>query len=133
MIVSRHLPIKATYKDTKEKLKKHTLQYGLALTSAYFICRGAEEGVSAMLGSVSSVVYLNMLSKNVDDIEKRILPLELAVPISVAMFEKIWNEAPFAFDFDYEATLFGFLVYKGALLNILYDIIKDMLLSEYKK
>ena len=130
MIVAKHLPIRATYEKTKEKLKRDTLQYGVALTSGYFVCKGAAEGVSAMLGTVSSLVYINTLSKKVDEIEKSSSPpFQLFVPLGTAIFEKLWNEAPFSFDFDYQATLFGFLVYKGALLNILYEIVRDMLIE----
>jgi hypothetical protein len=95
------------------------------------VCKGAEEGVSAMLGTVSSMVYLNTLTKRVDNIENASpFPNELLVPVGTFMFEAIWNHAPFAFDFDYTATLLGFLVYKGALLNLLYDIVVEMLQPE---
>jgi hypothetical protein len=120
-----------TYSSLKKGIRKNTIQYGCALTTGYFVCKGAEEGVSAMLGTVSSMVYLNTLTKRVDNIETSSpFPNELLVPVGTFMFEAIWNNAPFAFDFDYTATLLGFLVYKGALLNLLYDIVVEMLQPE---
>jgi hypothetical protein len=41
----------------------------------------------------------------------------------------MWNNAPFAFDFDYGATLMGFLAYKVALLTVVYEEVRKMLLS----
>jgi hypothetical protein len=119
------------YNSLKKRIKKSTFQYGFALTSGYFVCKGAEEGVSAMLGTISSMVYLNTLTRRVDNIETASpFPNELLVPVGNFMFEAIWNHAPFAFDFDYTATLLGFLVYKGALLNLLYDVVVEMLQPE---
>jgi hypothetical protein len=46
------------------------------------------------------------------------------------MGEGIWNHTPIPFEFDYGATLFGFLTYKIALLSILYDNIRKMLLEQ---
>ena len=115
------------YSSLKKRIKKSTFQYGVALTSGYFVCKGAEEGVSAMLGTISSMVYLNTLTNRVDNIENSSpFPNELFIPVGAFMFEAIWNHAPFAFDFDYTATLLGFLVYKGALLNLLYDVVVEM-------
>ena len=120
-----------TYSSLKKRIKQSTFQYGFALTSGYFVCKGAEEGVSAMLGTVSSMVYLNTLTKRVDNIETASpFPHELLIPVGAFMFEAVWNQAPFAFDFDYTATLLGFLVYKGALLNLLYDVVVEMLQPE---
>jgi hypothetical protein len=49
--------------------------------------------------------------------------------LGTAIFETVWNSAPFAFNFDYGATLMGFLAYKAALLAVLYDEIRNMILS----
>ena len=49
--------------------------------------------------------------------------------MGTAIFETVWNHAPFAFDFDYGATFVGFLAYKVALLNIVYDEVRKMILS----
>lgn len=119
-----------SYVSLKKKLKTSTIQYGFVLTSSYFICKGAEEGVSAMVGTASSLAYVNALSSRVDNLEKSSFPSELLIPIGMVMFETVWNNAPFGFDFDYAASLFGFFVYKGALLNLIYDVIQEMLLPE---
>lgn len=119
-----------TYTTLKKRLKTSTIQYGFVLTSSYFICKGAAEGVSAMVGTASSLAYINALSSRVDNLERGSFPSELFIPVGMVMFETFWNHAPFAFDFDFTASLFGFFVYKGALLNILYDVIQEMLLPE---
>jgi hypothetical protein len=54
---------------------------------------------------------------------------QLLVPVGTAIFETMWNSAPFAFDFDYGATLMGFLAYKVALLTVLYDEVRKMIIS----
>ena len=41
-----------------------------------------------------------------------------------------WNNAPFAFDFDYGATFVGFLAYKFALTTVLYEMVREMLISD---
>jgi hypothetical protein len=42
----------------------------------------------------------------------------------------MWNHAPFAFDFDYGATLVGFLAYKFALLTVIYEEVRKMIKNE---
>ena len=126
------VPPKSDYDKLKRKINKTTLGYGTALTSAYFITHGAEEGVSAALGVASSIGYINLLSKHVDNIEKSPIQKQLLVPIGTAVFETMWNHAPFGFDFDYGATLLGFLAYKFALLTVLYDVVRDMMLSDIR-
>lgn len=120
---------KTEYEQLKFKINKTTFTYGTALTSTYFITQGAEEGVSAALGVISSLGYINLLSRHVDTIEKPAFQTQLFVPIGTALFETMWNHAPFAFDFDYGATLWGFLAYKVALLTVVYEVVRDMLLS----
>ena len=105
--------------------------YGTALTSTYFITQGAAEGVSATLGVASSLAYIGLLTKTVDNIENTSpFQKQLLVPVGTAIFETVWNHAPFAFDFDYGATFVGFLAYKAALLNIVYDEVRKMIIDE---
>lgn len=119
------------YEKLKKNLKKSTLAYGSAIASSYFITQGAEEGVSATLGVLSSFAYMNILGKHVDTIESSSgFQKQLLVPVSTCVFETLWNHAPFAFDFDYGATFVGFLAYKMALCAVLYDVVRDMLLSQ---
>ena len=121
---------KTDYEKLKTKINRTTISYGATLTSAYFITQGAAEGVSATLGVVSSVAYINLLSHQVDNIEKSSrFQKQLLVPVGTAIFETVWNHAPFGFDFDYGATLMGFLAYKVALFTVVYDEVRKMLLD----
>jgi hypothetical protein len=107
------VPPKNDYEKLKRKINQTTLGYGTAITSMYFITHGAEEGVSATLGVVSSLAYIRLLAKRVDTIETSSpFQKQLLAPVGTAIFETMWNHAPFAFDFDYGATLVGFLAYK---------------------
>ena len=121
---------KTEYEKLKTKINRTSLGYGTALTSMYFITQGASEGVSATLGVVSSLAYIGLLTQSVDNIEKSSpFQKQLLVPVGTAIFETMWNHAPFAFDFDYGATLMGFLAYKVALLTVLYEEVRKMILS----
>lgn len=128
-IVKANAP-KTDYEKLKDKINRTTLGYGTALTSSYFITQGAEEGISATIGVATSLAYIGLLARRVDNIEKSSsFQKQLFVPVGTAIFETMWNHAPFAFDFDYGATLMGFLAYKGALLTVLYEEVRKMLLS----
>ena len=128
-IVKANAP-KTDYEKLKTKIRRTTLGYGTALSSVYFITRGAEEGVSATLGVASSLAYIGLLTQRVDNIEKSSLfQKQLLAPVGTAIFETMWNNAPFAFDFDYGATLMGFLAYKVALLTVVYEEVRKMLVS----
>ena len=72
---------------------------------------------------------MNLLSKHVDTIEQSGFQKQLLVPVSTCIFETMWNHAPFAFDFDYGATFVGFLAYKMALCAVIYDVVRDILLT----
>lgn len=120
---------RAGYEKLKKNLKKSTLAYGSAIASSYFITQGADEGVSATLGAISSLVYMNSLSRHVDTIEESKFQKQLLVPLSTCIFETLWNRAPFGFDFDYGATFAGFLAYKMALCEVLYEVVRDILIT----
>ena len=51
-------------------------------------------------------------------------------PLGAAAFEVSWNNAPFAFDFDYGATFVGFLAYKFALSTVLYQTVREMMIGD---
>ena len=128
--VARASVPKSDYEKLKTKIRRTTLGYGTALSSVYFITHGAEEGVSATLGVASSLAYIGLLTQRVDNIEKSSpFQKQLLAPVGTAIFETMWNNAPFAFDFDYGATLMGFLAYKVALLTVVYEEVRKMLLS----
>jgi hypothetical protein len=119
---------KTDYDKLKKRINYATLGYGGALTSMYFITHGAEQGVSSTIGVATSFAYISLLERHVENIEKPPFQKHLLAPIGTAIFETVWNSAPFAFDFDYGATFVGFLAYKVALLNLMYDEVRKMLL-----
>ena len=118
---------KTDYDKLKKRINRATLGYGSALTSMYFITHGAEQGVSSTIGVATSFVYIALLERHVDNIENSPFQKQLLAPIGTAIFETMWNSAPFAFDFDYGATFVGFLAYKVALLSVVYDEVRRML------
>lgn len=128
-VVKATVPPPCTYKALKKNIKRSTLAYGSMIASSYFITLGAEEGVSATVGAVSSFAYLHMLEKHVDSVESASFQKQLLIPVGTCIFETMWNKAPFAFDFDYGATFAGFLSYKMALCAVLYDVVRDILLT----
>ena len=117
------------YDKLKKNLNKSTLAYGSAIATSYFITLGAEQGVSATVGVASSLLYMRLLERHVDTIEYSPFQKQLLVPIGTCIFETVWNKAPFAFDFDYGATFAGFLAYKMALCAVIYDVVRDILLT----
>lgn len=120
---------KSDYEKLKTKINRTTFAYGTALTSTYFITQGAPEGVSAALGVATSLSYISLLESHVDNIEKSSFQKQLLAPIGVAVFETMWNNAPFGFDFDYGTTFVGFLAYKVALLTVIYEEVARMLVD----
>ena len=126
--------IRAQNNDEYVKLKRKLTQtpaiYGTSLTMSYFIGQGMEAGISYGVGLGTSLAYLDTLYSKVDNIEKGTMEMPILFPICLAMGEGLWNHTPIPFEFDYGATLFGFLTYKIALLSILYDNIREMLLEQ---
>lgn len=118
------------YGRLKTTLKRSTVGYGSALSASYFITQGADQGVSATLGAVASYAYVTLLSDRVDRFEKSAIQNEFLAPLGTAAFEVAWNNAPFAFDFDYGVTLVGFLAYKFALSTVLYQTVREMMIGD---
>jgi hypothetical protein len=124
-------PIAPTeYSRLKTTLKKSTAGYGTALSASYFITQGADQGVSAVLGAAASYAYVSLLSDRVDKFENSAIQKEFLAPLCAAAFEVSWNNAPFAFDFDYGATFVGFLAYKFALTTVLYETVREMMIGD---
>ncbi len=123
-------PVPTEYTRLKTTLKKSTAGCGSALSASYFITQGADQGVSAALGALTSYAYISLLSDRVDTFEKSAIQKEFIAPISAAAFEVSWNHAPFAFDFDYGATFIGFLAYKFALTSVLYETVRTMMIKD---
>jgi hypothetical protein len=118
------------YSRLKTTLKRSTAGYGTALSASYFITQGADQGVSAVLGAAASYAYVTLLSDRVDEFEKSTFQKEFLAPLCAAAFEVSWNNAPFAFDFDYGATFVGFLAYKFALTTVLYETVREMMIGD---
>lgn len=118
------------YNKLKRKLKTSTVQYGSIISASYFATQGAETGVSAVVGAATSFVYITLLEDHVDHIETSLFQKQFIPPIVAVTFEMLWNKAPFAFDFDYGSTFVGFLAYKFALSTVLYETVKEMMLSD---
>ena len=123
-------PIPNDYTRLKNTLKKSTVGYGIALSASYFITQGADQGVSATIGAVASYAYVSLLCDRVDTFEKSAFQNQFLAPLSAAAVEVSWNNAPFAFDFDYGATFVGFLAYKFALSTILYETVREMMIGD---
>ena len=118
------------YNKLKRKLKDTTFGYGSVIATSYFITQGSTEGLSAVLGAFSSYTYISLLEDHVDNIENSPFQKQFLAPISLAVFEMSWNSAPFSFDFEYGATLVGFLSYKLAVSAVLYDMVRDMMIKD---
>lgn len=120
------------YESIKNRLKHNTLQFGSVYIGYNFIGHEPIDGLSACLGVLSSYGYITLLSNHVDTIEKgNIFPKQFLPPICIAAFESIWNsntEVPF--HFNCSVSLFGFFVYKIALLTLSYNIVKEDLSDE---
>ena len=123
-------PVTGEYKRLKKTLKNSTAAYGSALSASYFITQGADQGVSAVVGAAASYAYVTLLSDRVDNFETSTFQKEFLAPLSAAAFEVSWNNAPFAFDFDYGATFVGFLAYKFALSTVLYQTVREMMIGD---
>ena len=109
----------AEYEKIKSKIKKTTLQYGVAVSTYHFIFHTPVDGVSASLGTIASCIYVDSLSSYVDNIERiPVLNKRLLLPTCLALAESVWNSKDLPFDFNMGATLFGFLAYKMAFYQI---------------
>jgi len=109
----------AEYEKIKDKIKKTTLQYGVAVSTYHFIFHTPIDGVSATLGTIASCIYVDSLSSYVDNIEKVPgLNKRLLLPTCLTLAESVWNSNDLPFDFNMGATLFGFLAYKMAFYQI---------------
>ena len=109
----------AEYEKIKDKIKKSTLQYGVAVSTYHFIFHTPIDGISATLGTIASCIYVDSLSSYVDNIERiPVLNKRLLLPTCLALAESTWNSNDLPFDFNMGATLFGFLAYKMAFYQI---------------
>jgi len=118
------------YRVLKSRLKNSTAGYGALVSTGYLLAHGGEEGMSVALGAVTSYAYISFLSYRVDRMEKAIVPIEFFAPFALVAFETTWNSSTNVFQFDYGATLIGFLSYKLALSTVIYEIVREMLVGD---
>ena len=112
-----------SYPTLKNKLRKNTLALNGVFTT-YYACTGGEPAaVSALIGAAASMAYLSVLSRNVETLD--FTKSGVLVPLAVALVEKV---APY--DFSYEATLVTFLSYQFAVVSLLYDEVRDIMLDK---
>jgi hypothetical protein len=108
------------YPKIKRKLRKNTLAVSSVFTTYYGITSGEPGLISALIGAGASFAYLEMLSRNVEELE--FSKSSLLVPLAAALFEKMTP-----YEFNYEATLVTFLSYQFAVLSLLYDEVQTII------
>jgi hypothetical protein len=104
----------------KKKLRKNTFVLSSVFTAYYGITYGEQGVVSSLAGAVGSFAYLELLSKNVEQLD--FSKSAVLVPLAVALMEKA-----VPYEFNYEATLVTFLSYQFAVLSLLYDEIQTLI------
>jgi hypothetical protein len=112
-----------SYPSLKQKLRKNTLTLNGVFTTYYAVSGGATGGISALVGAGASLAYLHVLSRNVETLD--FTKSGVLVPLAVALMEKA-----VPYDFNYEATLVTFLSYQLAVLSLVYDEVRDIMLDK---
>ena len=120
------------YENMKNRIYKDTIKYGAIITSYSFLSHGPVNGLSSMVGVGASTLYVSMLYKYVDNLENNnyIFKNQFVIPLSISVFESVWNYENMPFDFNYMTTMFSFFVYKIAILSVSYDMVKHALENE---
>lgn len=119
----------ATYPTLKRRLRSTTARIGSAFT-AYYAFMSPQAGVSAAVGTLASLVYMQSLIKTVDSVEDPShVQKQLFVPIATALVENFWNAHVPDFQLNYGVTTVCFLSYQLALMTLLYDVVRHMLLD----
>ena len=113
-----------SYSKIKSSFKKDTLKVGIVVSGYYFIAQGIPLGLSSLLGSTASFVYVNMLSKYVDNLENGSKPNHILIPLCMTLSEVLWNRHHPELQLDFITTYIGFFSYKLALFKIMYDAIR---------
>jgi hypothetical protein len=110
------------YPKIKKKLRKNTVILSGVFTTYYGVTTGEPGVVSSLMGAGAALAYLELLSKNVEELD--FSKSAVLVPVAVALMEKA-----LPYDFNYEATLVTFLSYQFAVLTLLYDEVKKFFLE----
>ena len=131
-ILCKHNTISHSYVKIKKRLKKDTLKVGIVVSGYYFVAHGVTLGLSSLLGSTASIVYINMLSNHVDNIEKNRISNHILVPICMSLCEVVWNKHYPDLQLDFITTYIGFFAYKLALFRIMHDSIRKDIMSMIK-
>lgn len=126
------IPIRNPYTKIKCRFKRDTYLTGVAVSSAYFLTQPVNLGVSSLVGSLSSALYVNLLSDYVDDIEDRRIQSHILIPVAMIICEHIWNMNNGNFELDFLTTFVGFFSYKLALCRILFDIVGESLKEDLR-
>jgi len=113
----------ASYPKLKNKLRKNTLTLNGVFTTYYAYTGGEPAAVSALVGAVASMAYLGVLSRNVETLD--FTKSGVLVPLAVALTETL-----VPYDFNYEATFVTFLSYQFAVLALLYEEVRDIMLDK---
>lgn len=112
--------------SVKKRLRNHTIITGGSVSSYYFLSHGTSLGVSSFIGAVSSVAYVHLLSKYVENIESARFQKQLLVPVTMTLGEFLWNTySGSTIELDYLTTVVGFFAYKLALFGFVFDVIKE--------
>ena len=124
-----HAPPPVLVKDLKKKLMKNTLSTGTTVTGLYFLTQPANIGASSLVGTVSSLTYVHLLSQYVENVENTSFQKQLLVPVGMVLGESFWNQYHPSFELDFLATFVGFFSYKLALFFLLLEIVKSDLMN----
>ena len=152
------------YNELKAQLFKNTGLYATGLVAYSTLGYGLDNGISAALGGVSSLLYLKLLCEYVDTLSgeqtddpddlmytrnlvyepvtdvsgmlggafgkvgavysQALLQKRLLVPVMVAASCSAFNASDAPFDINYGPLFLGFLSYKAAVLQKLYQDLK---------
>lgn len=124
-----HTPPTVHVKDVKRKLMKNTLGTGTTVTGLYFLTQPANIGASSLVGTVSSLTYVHLLSQYVENVENISFQKQLLVPVGMVIGESFWNHYHPSFELDFLTTFVGFFSYKLALFFFLLEIVKSDLMN----
>lgn len=119
------------YVGVKRQFRRDTARVGLALTTAYTVFDSGTAGASVALGAVTSCAYVECLCRYVDALDKYEngppFQSHVLLPAALFGFETACIRGG-AFDFDYAASVVGFMSYQCALMGFLYTEIRNMLI-----
>lgn len=121
----------ARYGNVKHRFKRDTARAGVVLTTAYGFFGPPNAGASVALGALTACAYVESLCRYVDTLDKDEngppFQSHVLLPAALFGFETACIRGG-AFDFDYAASVVGFMSYQCALMGFLYTEIRNMLI-----